>query len=363
MPVAGASRQFSRNAGSHPIRVGFVRLIDAAPLIIASKLGYFSDEGIDVSLEMQIGWGNVRDRLSYGQLHASHAPLGMAPASVAAMDYYDTQLAVLMGLGSGGNAITVASPLAMLTDGVNSPSLWRRHLGRSLNLAYVFAASTHHYLLRELLHQSGLRPDHDAALCVMPPPQLVGLLQSEAIDGFCAGEPWNTLAVMGKRGTIVCATTELIPNHPEKVLAVTRKWYASNTDAAERLVRATLRGCDYCEDIANRSRLTEILAREEYLNLDENVIARSLSIEDWLKPGVKRPAFRSFSRASTVPSTLGAEWILRQMIRWGHLPLGSDVPRIANESVITAAYDSAVASMPSVENKPSTRTVLQGSLS
>jgi len=362
MPVAGPSRRTSQNAGAHPIRVGFVRLIDAAPLIIANELGYFSDEGLDVSLEMQIGWGNVRDRLSYGQLHASHAPLGMAPASVAGMEYYDTPLAVLMGLGSGGNAITVASPLAMLSDGANSPSLWRRHLGRSLNLAYVFSASTHHYVLRELLHQSGLRADHDATLCVMPPPQLVGLLQSEAIDGYCAGEPWNTLAVMRKRGTIVLATTELFPDHPEKVLAITRKWYTQNTAAAERLVRATLRGCDYCENASNRSRLTEILARTEYLNLDEDVIAKSLSIEDWLRPGVKRPRFRSFGRASTVPSIAGAEWILRQMIRWGHLPPGTDVSRIANESIIPAAYDRAVVGMKSNETKKS-RTTLHGSLS
>ena len=53
------------------------RCIDAAPLVAALELGYFADEGLNVVLERQIGWGNVRDKLAFGQLDASHAVLGM----------------------------------------------------------------------------------------------------------------------------------------------------------------------------------------------------------------------------------------------------------------------------------------------
>src|SRR3954467_14658770 len=65
-----------------PIRLGFVALIDAAPLIVAHECGYFSDEGLHVSLERQIGWANVRDKLAFGHLDASHALLGLPLASV-----------------------------------------------------------------------------------------------------------------------------------------------------------------------------------------------------------------------------------------------------------------------------------------
>jgi ABC-type nitrate/sulfonate/bicarbonate transport system substrate-binding protein len=174
----------------------------------------------------------------------------------------------------------------------------------------------------------------------MPPPQLVSQLAGDLLDGFCVGEPWNTLAMMKKRGVIVAATTELLPDHPEKVLAVTRRWYQQNRVAAESIVRATLRGCDYCEEPTHRSRLTEILAREEYLALDEDVIDRSLSIDIWLKPRVR---FRTFGRASTRPDVRQVDWIVRQMIRWGHLPADADPQRLADASIAPEAYLEAAA--------------------
>ena len=67
----------------HPadVHLGFIPLLDAAPLILAAELGYFADEGLQVALHRQVGWGNVRDKLVYGQLHASHALVGMPPAA------------------------------------------------------------------------------------------------------------------------------------------------------------------------------------------------------------------------------------------------------------------------------------------
>src|SRR4051812_68010 len=49
------------------LKIGFVPLIDAGPLIAAQELGYFAEEGLGVSLHRQIGWANIRDKLSFGQ--------------------------------------------------------------------------------------------------------------------------------------------------------------------------------------------------------------------------------------------------------------------------------------------------------
>jgi two-component system, oxyanion-binding sensor len=330
------SARAARAPGKHTIRIGFVPLIDAAPLIAAEANGYFVDEGLDVRLDRQIGWGNIRDKLSFGQIHAAHALVGMPPASIAGLHGYPEPLVALMALGSGGNAITVSPELAD-----HAPATWRRVLGRPLNLAHVFSASSHHYLLRDYLSRATLIPDRDALLCVMPPPQLVGQLTENLLDGYCVGEPWNTLAVMQKRGAIVAATTELIADHPEKVLAVTKRWYQQNRMTAECLVRAALRGCDFCDDESHHGRLTELLARRDYLDLDEDVIDRSLLIDSWVKPGVRRPRFRSFDRASTRPRVEHVEWIVRQMMRWGHLPGDIDPHRLASASVAAEPYTEA----------------------
>ena len=85
----------------------------------------FADEGLLVALHRQIGWGNVRDKLVYGQLHASHALVGMPPASVLGRDRFPEPVVAVMSLGTGGNAITLSR---RLTDtgvrNVNDLATW-----------------------------------------------------------------------------------------------------------------------------------------------------------------------------------------------------------------------------------------------
>jgi ABC-type nitrate/sulfonate/bicarbonate transport system substrate-binding protein len=59
------------------IRLGFLPLIDAAPIIAAKARGYFAEEGLNVTLHRQVGWANIRDKLSFGHIDAAHALLGM----------------------------------------------------------------------------------------------------------------------------------------------------------------------------------------------------------------------------------------------------------------------------------------------
>src|SRR5215207_1312757 len=47
-----------RPRAATPLRIGFVDLIDAAPLIVAHEQGFFADDGLAVVLERQLGWGN-----------------------------------------------------------------------------------------------------------------------------------------------------------------------------------------------------------------------------------------------------------------------------------------------------------------
>src|SRR5205085_3348230 len=143
-------------------------------------------------------------------------------------------------LGSGGNVIVLSRRL--IEAGVNSAAKLARHLGiptsHSSNtshrpvLAHVFGCSMHHYLLREWLSSGGIDPERDVQLAVMPPGQMARQMEQGCLDGFCAGEPWGTVAQNMGLGSIVAATTDLVPDHPEKVLCVTRRWLARSVDAA-----------------------------------------------------------------------------------------------------------------------------------
>lgn len=337
-PVKDETSHRSARAGRGVLRVGFVPLLDAAPLIAAFEIGAFARAGLHVTLERQVGWGNVRAKLAYGQLHASHALVGMPPESLLGREGSPEPLVTLMSLGTGGNAITLAKPL--IDAGVRSASDLGRYartrgFGSPLLLAHVFGCSTHHYALRAWLAAGRVDAERDVLLCVLPPPQMTRQLHRGGIHGFCCGEPWNTLAEREGTGVVVAWTTELFPAHPEKVLAVGRSWLSHNAKVAEALVGATLQGCAFCSDPANARDLAAMLGRPEYLDLPVEILAESIARV--------RAGRWDCSPSATGPDASHTDWLLEQMSHYGHLPPRTDVASVARQAVDVSAYQAATA--------------------
>jgi ABC-type nitrate/sulfonate/bicarbonate transport system substrate-binding protein len=339
---------------SGQFRVGFVPLIDAAPIIAAFELGYFADESLDVYLERQIGWGNVRDKLTFGHLHGSHALLGMPAASVLRWPHYPEPLVSILSLGFGGNAITLSKLL--INSGVKNASgllTWLKAAPRGGStplLAHPFGCSAHHYLLRDWLSRAGIDPDRDVRLCVLPPPQIVGQMGKGYLDGCCVGEPWNSVAEAKGYGKVLAVTTELVPDHPEKVFAVSRRWLTENTDTARRVVRALVRAGRFCGEEANHKQLASMLSKPAYLGTDASLILRSLRLERHVaesRPVGRGPTYRCYTinAAAMFPSASHTVWLLNEMKRWGHLPVETDVDSIAAQCVDTRAFRVAAATM------------------
>lgn len=347
------------------LRLGFIPLIDAAPLIAAQERGFFAEEGLAVSLHRQIGWANVRDKLSFGHLDAAHALLGMPLASYLGRDSFCEPLVAVMGLGSGGNAITVRRELyeAGMKSAADLAVMIQRRpgMGRPV-VGHVFGASMHHYLVREWLASGGLDPDKDTKLCVIPPAQMTEHMRGGYVDVFCVGEPWNTVAARDGVGVTLLATTDIVPRHPEKVLAVARRFAEQAGGLGGKtmtsLVRAVLRGCLWCAELAASGRtgeLAALLARPQYLALPAEVLDESLQMnremgasrmQKCARPG--NWVARSFSpelTGGTFPNKMHAVWMMREMIRWGHLHAGAEVGEIAGYCCDTTAYRAAATSL------------------
>lgn len=342
----------------HSVRFGFVPLLDAAPIIAAFELGFYKDEGIDAQLERQIGWANVRDKLVYGHLDISSTLLGMPPLSRIERDTFPEPLVSLMNLGAGGNNITLAKSLFDSSVGIDMSSPWSaalsiyrqvqvRGLSRPLRLAHVFNCSMHHYLLRNWLSSGGINPDTDVKLSTLPPQQMARQLEMNCLDGFCAGEPWGTLAEQQDCGKIAVVSTELLPDHPEKILAVSDRWLKLNQSVVQGLVRGTLRGCGYVSDPSNTAELSSILSKPQYLSIPAELVSRSLTASDWFLRSCRKltEPVRSFSPKSTFPSLTHAAWLLSQMKRWKHIPATTDELLIARESTNSEPYRHAAASL------------------
>jgi two-component system, oxyanion-binding sensor len=325
------------------IVAGFVPLVDCAVLVVARELGFARQQGIEIDLVKEPSWASLRDHLNLGYVDCAHALAPLPIASALGVGHVRVDCAVPFVLGRGGNAITMAGPVfdemcaaagAPLsaepkTTGAALAEVVRRRRA-PLTLGMVFPFSTHNYDLRYWLAAAGIHPDQDVRLVAIPPPLMVESLRAGHIDGFCVGEPWNSLAVADGIGRIVTTKSQLSPHGVEKVLAVPPT-LAEDGDTLGALLRALAAGAEWADARENVPQLAQLLAVPQYLDVPATLIEDGLTGRLALGDGgrLDDPDFLYFARyGGTAPREDEALWLYAQMVRWGQLP-ASDASREA----------------------------------
>ncbi len=265
---------------SGALRLGFVPLVDSAPLVMAQELGLFAKHGLCVALSRELGWATIRDKIIYGELDAAHAPAALPFAANFGLG--SDQCACVSGLvlNLQGNAITVSRKL--WDRGVYDAKTLReeifRNRGRStFTFGVVFSYSSHHFLLRQWLKSGGINPDVDVRIVVVPPGQMFPNLKLGYLDGYCVGEPWTSVAVHAGTGVCVATSLDLAPRHPEKVLMVRRAFAEDRAEEHERLIAALLEACAFCDQPENRLRVSECLALPHFVNAPAGCVRAGLT--------------------------------------------------------------------------------------
>ncbi len=190
--------------------------------------------------------------------------------------------------------------------------------------------SSHHLLLRNWLRKAGINPDRHVRIIVVPPAQTFRNLAAGTIDGYCVGEPWNSLAVREGAGWCPAWSAALAPGHIEKVLMVTRRFADRFPDEHAGLVAALAAACAWCDEPHNRESLAELLAGARYLNLPVRVIAPTLLGRFDCGHGRNEavPDFHVFHRGNAnVPALEKAAALQHDLIGAGLLPPSTD-PRL-----------------------------------
>lgn len=259
------------------MRLGFVPLNDCAPLAVAQEHGLFARFGVAVRLSRELGWASVRDKLIHGELDAAHAPCGLPLALALGRNCVPTDTVAALVLNLNGNAITLSEEL--WRDGVRDAVTLRGFLAanrgrRTLTFGTVSPYSTHTLLLRRWLTQAGADFARDIRFVIVPPPQMVANLAAGNLDGFCAGEPWNSVAVAAGCGWIPATSADLAPLHPEKVLIATADFVARRGPEHLGLLAALIEACARCDDPAQRAGLAPLLADRRYVGQPADIVAR-----------------------------------------------------------------------------------------
>jgi ABC-type nitrate/sulfonate/bicarbonate transport system substrate-binding protein len=316
--------------------VGFIPLLDCAPLIVATEKGFAAAENLELTLVRETSWANIRDRVVVGHFDAAHMLGPMAVASTLGIGHLQVPVVAPFSLGLGGNAITVSGALWKLmkaagahvgADPATQASALRNVVAtrelRSetpLTFAMVYPFSCHNYELRYWLAAAGIDPDRDVRLVVLPPPLLVDALREGQIDGFCVGEPWNSLAVSVGVGHIVTPTTAIWRLSPEKVLGCRLDWAERHPERVSSLVRALYRAAMWCENLQNHDELARLLAEPRFVGAPADILMRGLSNKLTLMPDDSPHSVADFyipaRHAATFPWRSHALWFYSQMVRW-----------------------------------------------
>ncbi|MEM1378470.1 MAG: CmpA/NrtA family ABC transporter substrate-binding protein [Pseudomonadota bacterium] len=301
---------------------GFLPLTDVSILAAAREIGFAKEQGIDLVLERETSWANIRDRMAIGHFDIAHMLAPMPIASNLGITPFDQEIIAPMALGLGGNAVTVSSELFSELSPTRPEALKagaslkraienRRAAGKpKLRFGVVHPHSAHNFELRYFFSASGIKPDEDVEIVILPPSLMPAALERQKIDGFCVGEPWNTVSADAGHGRILTTKNEIWSSSPEKVLGVRGGWAQQNEATLASLLRACYAASQWCADHTNRQTLAYILSRPDYLDVDPTIISRSLAGESGFEP---------YARAATFPWISHAMWFYSQMVRWGQI--------------------------------------------
>ena len=336
MPPAPPASPVSSPSQPRPLRVGFLALTDAAPFAVAAQQDLFARHGLRVELRREIGWATIREKIIYGELDAAHAPAPMLWSTQLGLGCPPTPVLTALVLSLHGNALTLSR--ALWDTGVRDAASLRTHVQdrparQPLTFGIVFPHSSHHLLLRDWLLAAGINPERDVRIVVVPPAQMFRNLAAGSLDGYCAGEPWNTLAVREGAGWCPAWSAAQSPGHVEKVLLVTQRFAENNAAAHAALVAALAAACAWCDEPHNREPLATLLSDARYLNVSARIIAPALLGRFDCGHGrlESTPDFHIFARGgANIPNAARAAALQAELVAAGLLSASTpspDLPR------------------------------------
>lgn len=344
----------SANGIEKPVlKLGFIKLTDIAPLVVAQEKGFFREEGLTVTLEPQANWKVLLDGVTGGQLDGAHMLAGQVLASGAGIGS-KVPLVTPFSLDINGKGVTVsnqvwdmiAPTLPKGPDGKVQMPISASALapvvakfkaeGKPFKMGMVFPVSTHNYVLRYWLAAGGLNPGFylpgdtagvtgaDVQLSVTPPPQMPSTMEAGTINGYSVGEPWNQASVAKKIGVPIIVDPDIAGTTGDKVFGLTAEFAKKNPNTVKALTRALIRASMWldAEGGKNRTEAVKMLASPKYVGADEKVLMASMTGKFTFGAGDTRdtPEFNLFfDQQASYPFYSDGIWFLTQMRRWGQI--------------------------------------------
>lgn len=289
------------------LRIGFIPITCATPIIMSEPLGFYSKYGFNAEVVKMPSWGAVRDSAIAGELDAYHmlAPMPIAMTLGLGSASFGVKLASIENIN--GQAITVANKYQ---GQINGPADFK-----GFTIGVPFPYSMHNLLMRYYLATGGIDPDVDVKIRPVPPPDSIAQLVAGDIDAYLMPDPFNQRAVYEGAGFIHKLTKELWPGHPCCAFAASDEWIQTNPNTFRALNKAIIEAAGYARNPANRPEIAKAISERAFLNQPVEVVEAVLTgnFEDGLGNTNTIPDRIDFD---PYPWQSFANWISSQLVRW-----------------------------------------------
>ena len=254
-PLLSAFNAQAQGKPDDPVKIGYLPITDAAPLLIAFQNGLFKEAGVEAEKpRMFRSWAQLVEAFIAGQVNVVHL---LSPMTVWARFGAKVPAKVVAWNHVNGSALTVAPRIQSVKD-----------LGSS-TIAIPFWYSIHNVVLQDLLRAEGLTPvtkrsgalkPNEVALIVMPPSDMLPALAAGNIAGYIVAEPFNAAAELMGVGKILRFTGDVWKNHACCTVFMHEKDLNGRPQWSEGVVEAIVKAQLWIQD--NREQAAKLLSRE-----------------------------------------------------------------------------------------------------
>lgn len=262
-----------------PVRIGYLPLTDAAPLLVAHAKGLFEAEGLTAIKPIMFrGWSQIVEAFLAGQVNVVHM---LSPVVIWARYGSHTPTKVVAWNHMDGSCLTVANSIGSLAE----------LGGKTVAIPHWY--SIHNIVLQELLRTHGLevvtRPSgtpgpQQVSLTVMAPADMVAALATGQIAGYIVAEPFNALAEVNGVGRVLRFTGDVWRQHACCQVIMHEADINAHPEWTQKVVNAVVKAELWLHgNRAEAAQLLSVTGPQKYTPHRADVLARVLEPDEALR--------------------------------------------------------------------------------
>ena len=322
------------------ISLGFLPILEAAPLVIGVHKGFFAKHGLEVTLSKQASWTAARDNVVLGSVGGGidggqwQMPMPQMISEGALTNGKKVPMVVLAMLMSQGNGIAAADSVkqanlsADLKPEAGFFKQFQEKEGRKFRAAYTFPRANQDMWLRWWLAAGGVNPNTEVELLTVPTPETLQAMRNKTMEAFSTGDPWPSRIRRDGIGYLAASTAQLWKVHPEEYLAIRSDWVNKHPKATVALLKGLMEAQMWIDQPQNKAEAAQILGSRKWYNVPVPILEQALRGQLQLGAEGKTvtdpklgPLYWSSDRGViSYPYKSLTLWFLVESLRWKFYP-------------------------------------------